>query len=94
MMDDLSYSKNTFSKLELYNSHGLIPSVNLITTFETKNNPLNSQMIEKIIQHYFLWNSYMLAGLIGHIGHFFFVLPVLDEKRSNLTGLAGLIGHL
>lgn len=54
MMDDLSYSKNTFSKLEFYNSHGLIPSVNLITTFETKNYPLNSQMVEKIIQHYFL----------------------------------------
>ncbi len=54
MMDDPSYSKSTFSKLQLYNSHGLTPSINLITTFETKNNPLDTQVVEKLIQHYFL----------------------------------------
>ena len=54
MMDDTAYSRNAFSKLEFYNSHGIIPSVNLITTFETRNNPLDSQLVEKIIQHYFL----------------------------------------
>lgn len=54
MMDDLSYSKSTFSKLQTFSSYGIIPSVNLITTFETKNHPLDAQMVEKIIQHYFL----------------------------------------
>ena len=52
-MDDPSYYKNTFSKLQLYNSYGIIPSINLITTYETKNHPLSSEVIEKIIEHYF-----------------------------------------
>jgi hypothetical protein len=34
-------------------------------------------MVEKIIQHYFLWNSYMLAGLIGRIDHLFLFCPFL-----------------
>ena len=53
-MDDPSYYKNVFSKLQLYTSHGIIPSINLITTYETKENPLSSEVIEKIIEHYFL----------------------------------------
>lgn len=53
-MDDSAYSKNAFSKLQLYNSYGIIPSINLITTYETKDHPLSSEVIEKIIEHYFL----------------------------------------
>ena len=53
-MDDPSYYKDVFSKLQLYTSHGIIPSINLITTYETKENPLSSEVIEKIIEHYFL----------------------------------------
>lgn len=52
-MDDPLYYKNVFSKLQLYTSHGIIPSINLITTYETKENPLSSEVIEKIIEHYF-----------------------------------------
>lgn len=54
LMDDDSYSKNACSKLQLYSSHGIIPSIHLITTYETKENPLNTEVIEKIIEHYFL----------------------------------------
>lgn len=54
MMDDISYSGKTYSKLQLYNSHGIIPSIQLITTYETKDHPLSIDMIEKIIKHYFL----------------------------------------
>lgn len=53
-MDDPAYSKNVYPKLQLYNSYGIIPSIQLITTFETKENPLSSEVIEKIIEHYFL----------------------------------------
>lgn len=54
MMDNPSYCRNVSAKLQLYFSHGIIPSINLITTFETKDTPLDIEMIEKIIQHYFL----------------------------------------
>lgn len=53
-MDDPYYCKNAYSKLQLYASYGIIPSIQLITTFETKANPLDTEIIEKIIQHYFL----------------------------------------
>lgn len=54
LMDDETYCKNACSKLHLYSSHGIIPTIQLITTYETKDNPLSSEIIEKIIEHYFL----------------------------------------
>lgn len=53
MMDNPSYSQNTFQKLALYISHGYIPGVNLITTFETKNHPLDVTYVETLINHFF-----------------------------------------
>ena len=53
-MDDPVYSKDAFSKLQMYNSYGILPSVHLITTFETKANPLSSELAEAIVRHYFL----------------------------------------
>ena len=53
-MDDPSYCKSTFSKLHHYSLYNIIPSVNLITTYETKEHPLNPDVIEKLLQHYFL----------------------------------------
>lgn len=54
LMDNPTYSKNSFSKLQLYASQGIVPSIQLITTYETKENPLSAELVEKIIQHYFL----------------------------------------
>lgn len=54
LMDDVSYSQNTFSKMQLYNMNGIIPSVNLITTYETEKHPLSEEMIEEIVKYYFL----------------------------------------
>lgn len=54
LMDNPIYSQNAFSKLQLYTSHGIIPSIQLITTYETKENPLCPDTVEKIITHYFL----------------------------------------
>ena len=54
MMDDSAYSQKAFSKMQLYTRYGIIPSVNLITTYETKDNPLSIDTIEKVISNYFL----------------------------------------
>lgn len=53
-MDDPVYAKNVPSKLQLYISNGIIPSIHLITTYETQDSPLSSEVIEKTIEHYFL----------------------------------------
>ena len=52
-MDDADYAKNVFSKLQLYNSYGITPGIQLITTYETKDNPLSFETIENVVSHYF-----------------------------------------
>lgn len=54
MMDNPSYIESTTSKLGLYSKHGIIPGIQLITTYETKENPLSPEIIEKYIEYYFL----------------------------------------
>ena len=54
MMDNSSYCRNASAKLQLYFSHGIIPTINLITTYETRDNPLDLEIIEEIIRHHFL----------------------------------------
>lgn len=54
MMDDGAYIKNACEKIKLYSENGIIPSINLIMTFETKENPLNINEVEQIIERYFL----------------------------------------
>lgn len=54
MMDQPSYIKKTISKLNRYATNGIIPNINLITTYETKEHPLNPEIIEKYIDYYFL----------------------------------------
>ena len=53
-MDDLVYCKNAAAKLQLYITHGFIPSVHLITTYESSENPLDMDTIQKLVEHYFL----------------------------------------
>jgi len=54
MMDNPTYCKNTHIKLQNYTAYGIIPSIQLITTYETKEHPLMPDMVEQIIQYYFL----------------------------------------
>ena len=54
LMDDPAYCKNTCSKLNFYTSNGIIPTIHLITTYETKQHPLGIEQIDTIIQEYFL----------------------------------------
>ena len=54
MMDNPAYAKNAFSKLQLYIDHGIVPSIQLLTTYETKEYPLDSTMAENLVKFYFL----------------------------------------
>lgn len=52
MMDVPSYSQNAFQKLQLYSTHGYIPTINFITSYETREHPLTIEKVEEIIQQY------------------------------------------
>lgn len=54
LMEKPDYIKNAYSKLSLYTSNGIIPSIHLITTFETQKNPFDISQAELVIQHYLL----------------------------------------
>lgn len=54
MMDNPAYCRNAGSKLQLYCANGIVPTVNLITTYETKDAPLNVELVEELVRHYFL----------------------------------------
>lgn len=53
-MDDPYYCKTACTKLQNYTMYGIIPSIQLITTYETMDNPLGTETIEKIVSEYFL----------------------------------------
>lgn len=53
LMDSPSYIENASSKINLYASSGITPGVRLITTYETKNHPLNPELIEMYINYHF-----------------------------------------
>lgn len=53
LMDQPGYVANVFSKLRLYAENGILPGIHLITTYETQEHPLSTEMIEKIIEYYF-----------------------------------------
>ncbi len=54
LMDNEDYRRNTFAKLQLYSNHGINPGIHLITTYETKNHPLNYEAIESLIKLHLL----------------------------------------
>lgn len=54
MMDNPIYNKNVCSKLQLYMSNGIIPTIQLITTYETQESPLTIETVENIVKQYFL----------------------------------------
>jgi len=53
-MDDPAYIQKASFKIQTYAANGIIPSVHLITTYETKEYPLTSNIIENMIEYYFL----------------------------------------
>ena len=53
LMDQTDYVAKTFCKMRLYTEHGIVPGIHLITTYETLEHPLSTEMLEKIIEYYF-----------------------------------------
>ena len=53
MMDEKEYRSQACNKIKLYCENGIIPSINLITTYETQRYPLSVEKVEGIIQEYF-----------------------------------------
>lgn len=56
IMDDPRYVRKAMGKIELYNSYGIIPSVNLLMTFETEACPLDPTYVESLFRFYFIEN--------------------------------------
>lgn len=53
MMDDEAYMNSFLKKIKLYQSEGIIPSVQLIMTFETKQHPLDYEYVQNLVNYYF-----------------------------------------
>ena len=53
MMDNEDYVNHACEKLRLYCENNIIPSVNLILTYETKEYPLAIGMVERLVNEYF-----------------------------------------
>ena len=53
-MNDPMYRNTTCSKLNTYIQHNIIPSINLITTYEIPGHPLTRDFIDFTIKRYFL----------------------------------------
>lgn len=54
MMDDPEYVQGFIRKLDVYLKNGIIPGKNLIMTFETRDTPLSSAVLEMLIQEFLL----------------------------------------
>lgn len=53
MMDDPTYYRSAYNKMQFFNSYGIVPSIQLIITFETQKHPLSTELVRKIIEYYF-----------------------------------------
>ena len=53
MMDNPDYSDSFIWKINFYQSHGIIPGDNLILTFESSNRPLDTRIIDNILEYHF-----------------------------------------
>lgn len=54
LLDDANYANKTLAKENIYISNGIIPSVQLITTYETKEYPLVRKTIQRNINTFLL----------------------------------------
>ena len=51
-MDDHYYREDAFRRMDTYEQSGLLPGRQMIYTFETTRQPLDSKKIERIIMQY------------------------------------------
>ena len=52
-MDQPGYARKAGIKLQNYIASGIIPTIQLITTYETKEIPLSVDVVEGIVERYF-----------------------------------------
>ena len=52
-MDDPKYAQTVAAKLKLYFEHGIIPGINLIITFETKEKPFTYEDAKECVHRHF-----------------------------------------
>ena len=53
-MDEDDYKQDAIIKINNYLANGIVPNINLITTFETKTSPLCEDLVETLVRYYFL----------------------------------------
>lgn len=54
LLDKADYVESMHKKLRHYTSNHIMPGINLITTYETLEKPLTFEMIELLVNYYFL----------------------------------------
>ncbi len=52
LIDDHDYRDTFMAKMELYQANGYYPGINMITTYETFQHPLNMKILAKIVEAY------------------------------------------
>lgn len=87
MMDSTAYSQNAFNKLQIYACYGILPTINLITTYETKEHPLNAQTVQQLITHYFLQSRFISILGRGKI-------TLLRSFFAPILGISHFLLHL
>lgn len=53
-MDEPQYRKNFFWKMSMYAQHGWYLGINLIFTFEDRDNPLDTRYLDRLVGKYFV----------------------------------------
>ena len=53
MMDNPEYASPACRKIKTYCDNGIIPSINLIMTYETSACPIGMERIEQVAEYYF-----------------------------------------
>lgn len=54
LLDNPDYVRNMHVKLQTFTNHSIMPGINLITTYENQEKPLTFEMIEMMVNYYFL----------------------------------------
>ena len=57
MMANENYAQVAFRKMQLYNINGIMLSDTLLATYEPEEAHLKSNIVENMIQQYFLWEN-------------------------------------
>ena len=54
MMDNVDYASNAIIKINTYEKAGYMLGDKLLLTYETSNRPLDTKLVEKVLEPYFM----------------------------------------